>query len=172
MPSTPSSGTVSRNWCSHNKKFHCSSTLLKSSFKSLGMFCIRRVPNFPSFLEESFKYASVIALQEEIKCPVCLRLPRKSPVYQVRTWHQSIFQRRIVFFIAIEFWKCMHLCTPQIVYKVAICPRGNLPYIQITSRVLPYSQSTNYLLGTNLSWRKSTLYPDRLYSATLYPVTL
>ena len=35
--------------------------------------------------------------------------------------------------------------TPQIVYKVAICPRGNLPYIQITSIVLPYSQSTNYL---------------------------
>ena len=29
--------------------------------------------------------------------------------------------------------------TPQIVYKVAICPRGNLPYIQITSIVLPYS---------------------------------
>ena len=31
--------------------------------------------------------------------------------------------------------------TPQIVYKVAICPRGNLPCIQII--VLPYSQSTN-----------------------------
>ena len=28
--------------------------------------------------------------------------------------------------------------TPQIVYKVAICPRGNLPCIQITSIVLPY----------------------------------
>ena len=49
--------------------------------------------------------------------------------------------------------------TPQIVYKVAICPRGNLPYIQITSIVLPYSQSAYYLLGTYLSWRKSTLYP-------------
>ena len=46
--------------------------------------------------------------------------------------------------------------TPQIVYKVAICPRGNLPYIHITSIVLPYSQSTNYLVGTYLSWRKST----------------
>ena len=62
--------------------------------------------------------------------------------------------------------------TPQIVYRVAICPRGILPYIQITSIVLPYSQSTNYLLGTYLSWRKYTLYPDHLYSATLYPVTL
>ena len=47
--------------------------------------------------------------------------------------------------------------TPLIVYIVAICPRGNQPYIQITSIVLPYSQSTNYLLGTFLSWRKSTL---------------
>ena len=36
--------------------------------------------------------------------------------------------------------------TPQIAYRVAICPRGNLPYIQITSIVLPYSQSTKYLL--------------------------
>ena len=62
--------------------------------------------------------------------------------------------------------------TPQIVYRVAICPRGILPYIQITSIVLPYSQSTNYLLGIYLSWRKYTLYPDHLYSATLYPVTL
>ena len=41
--------------------------------------------------------------------------------------------------------------TPQIVYRVAICPRENLPYIQIISIVLPYSQSTNYLLGTYLS---------------------
>ena len=62
--------------------------------------------------------------------------------------------------------------TPQIVNKVAICPGGNLPYIQITSIVLPYSQCTNYLVGTYLSWRKSTLYPYHLYSATLYPVTL
>ena len=37
--------------------------------------------------------------------------------------------------------------TPQIVHKVAICPRGNLPNIQITFIVLPYSQSTNYLQG-------------------------
>ena len=42
----------------------------------------------------------------------------------------------------------LHLCdnsdkdTLQIVYKVAICPRGNLPYIHITSILLPYSQST------------------------------
>ena len=62
--------------------------------------------------------------------------------------------------------------TPLIFYRVAICSRGNLPYIQITSIVLDYSQPTNYLLGTYLSWRKSTLYPDHLYSATLYPVTL
>ena len=62
--------------------------------------------------------------------------------------------------------------TPQIVNRVAICPRGNLPYIQITSIMLPYIQSTNYLFGTYLSWRKSTLYADHLYSATLYPVTL
>ena len=33
--------------------------------------------------------------------------------------------------------------------------------------MLPYSQSTNYLVGTYLSWRKSTLYPDHLYSDTL-----
>ena len=59
--------------------------------------------------------------------------------------------------------------TPQIVYKVANCPRGNLPYNQITSIVLPYSQSTNYLVGAYLL---STLYPDHLYSATLYLVTL
>ena len=38
--------------------------------------------------------------------------------------------------------------TPQIIYKVAICPTVNLPYIQITSIVLPYSQSTKYLVGT------------------------
>ena len=65
--------------------------------------------------------------------------------------------------------------TLQIVYEVAICPGGNLPYIKITSIVLPYSsysQSTNYLVSTYLLWRKSTLYPDHLYSATLYPVTL
>ena len=48
-----------------------------------------------STFEESFKYASVIALQEEIKCPVCLRLPRKSPVYQVRG----------VFLKKINFWE-------------------------------------------------------------------
>ncbi len=36
---------------------------------------------------EEFKYPSVIALQEEIKCPVCLRLPRKSPVYQCISGH-------------------------------------------------------------------------------------
>ena len=57
--------------------------------------------------------------------------------------------------------------TPQIVYKVVICPRGVLPYIQITSIVLPYSQFTKYLVGAYLSRRKSTLYPDHLYSATL-----
>ena len=91
--------------------------------------------------------------------------------------------------------------TPQIIYKVAICPRVNLPYIQITSIVLPYSQSTkylvgtycpgenlpyiqitsivlpyiqstNYLVGTYLSQRKSTLYPDHPYRATLYPIIL
>ena len=62
--------------------------------------------------------------------------------------------------------------TPWIVYRVVICPRGNLPYIQSTYIVLPYSQSTNHLLGTYLSWRKSTLYSDHLYSATLYAVTL
>ena len=28
--------------------------------------------------------------------------------------------------------------TPQIIYKVAFCPRGNRPYIQITSIELPY----------------------------------
>ena len=56
--------------------------------------------------------------------------------------------------------------TPHIVYKVAICPRGNLPYIQINSIVLPYCQSTNYLvgIGTYLSKWKSTLYLDHLYS--------
>ena len=32
--------------------------------------------------------------------------------------------------------------TPQIVYKVAICLSGNLPYIQITSIVLPYIRLT------------------------------
>ena len=57
--------------------------------------------------------------------------------------------------------------TPQIVYKVVICPRGVLPYIQITSIVLSYSQFTKYLEGAYLSWRKSTLYPDHLYSAIL-----
>ena len=36
--------------------------------------------------------------------------------------------------------------------------------------VLPYSQSANYLEGAYLSWRKSTLYSDHLYSATLYPL--
>ena len=46
--------------------------------------------------------------------------------------------------------KAVNLRTPQIVYKVAICPKRNLPYIQITSIVLPYIQSTNYLLGTYL----------------------
>ena len=38
--------------------------------------------------------------------------------------------------------------TPQIVYKVAICPRGNLPYIQIIFIVIPYSKSINYLAGS------------------------
>ena len=66
----------------------------------------------------------------------------------------------------------LQVITPQIVYKVAICLGGNLPYIQITSIVISYSQSTNYLVGTYLSWRKSALYPDHFYSATLYPVTL
>ena len=28
----------------------------------------------------------------------------------------------------------VYISTPQIVYKVAICPEGNLPYIQITSK--------------------------------------
>jgi hypothetical protein len=37
--------------------------------------------------KEEFKYPSVISLQEEIKCPVCLRLPRKSPVYQCISGH-------------------------------------------------------------------------------------
>ena len=41
--------------------------------------------------------------------------------------------------------------TLQIVYEVAICPGGNLPYIKITSIVLPHSQSTNFLVGTYLS---------------------
>ena len=45
-------------------------------------------------------------------------------------------------------------------------------YIQITSIVLPYSQSTNYLLGAYLSLRKSTLYPDHIYNATFYLITL
>ena len=45
----------------------------------------------------------------------------------------------------------------QTVYRVAICPRGNLPYIQITSIVLPYSQSTNYLVG------KVVLNPGLMY---------
>jgi len=67
-------------------------------------------------------------------------------------------------------WQIL-LLLPQIVYKVAICSWGNLPYIQFTSIVLPYSQSTNYLEGTYLSRSQSTLYPDHLYSATLYPVT-
>ena len=67
---------------------------------------------------------------------------------------------------------CESFDTPQIVYKVAICPKGNPPYIQITSIVLAYSQSTKYLVGTYLSWGKYILYPDHLYSATLYPVTL
>ena len=62
--------------------------------------------------------------------------------------------------------------TPQIVYKVVICPTGHLPYIQITFIVLPYSQSTNYLVGTDLSWRNLPYIQDHLYSATLYPVTL
>ena len=39
--------------------------------------------------------------------------------------------------------------TPQIVYKVAIRPRGNLPYIQITSIVLPYIR---------LSYKRSVVY--------------
>jgi len=44
---------------------------------------------------------------------------------------------------------------PQIAYRLAICPRGNHSYIQITSIVLTYSQSSNYIVGTYLSWRKS-----------------
>ena len=43
--------------------------------------------------------------------------------------------------------KCRY--TPQIVYKVVICPRGNLPYIQITSIVLPYEALS--ILSQNLS---------------------
>ena len=62
--------------------------------------------------------------------------------------------------------------TSQIVYRVAIYPRGNLPYIQVYPIVLPYNQSTNYLYIIYSSQSKSTLYPDHPYSATLYPVTL
>ena len=81
----------------------------------------------------------------------------------------EIGSKKVYFPYCLMFFKYN---TPQIVYKVAICPRGKLPYIQITSILLPYSQSPNYLVGTFLSWRRSTLYPDHLYNATLYLVTL
>ena len=49
--------------------------------------------------------------------------------------------------------------TPQIVYRVAICPGGNLPYIQITTIVLPFIR---------LPYKRSLVYltkhplPDKL----------
>ena len=59
------------------------------------------------------------------------------PFYALVDWHRSFKGgSQSLRKMRLELLSSFYLI--QIVYKVAICPRGNLPYIQITAIVLPY----------------------------------
>ena len=70
---------------------------------------------------------------------------------------------------ATRFIHVKYLCftyTPQIAYRIAICPRGNLPYI----RNYPINNTVFNLIYSVGSWIYDNIYP--ISDFTLLPVTL
>ena len=74
----------------------------------------------------------MIALQEEIKCPVCLRLPRKSPVYQV--WVPHIIKHHSVWLKLESLSFPAVYVRPHPVQGVPPAMRGLLPHLQAAAQ--------------------------------------